>query len=302
MPGRNHFHLQVELLIRCLPAIARATDFALKGGTAINLFLRDMPRLSVDIDLTYLPVTGREAALADIHAQLAAMGKRSKSTVPGVNTRISGGEAPKLLLETMGARIKVEPSVTLRGSLLPPVQSELCPAAQDIYESFAEIQRLDTADLYAGKLCAALDRQHPRDLFDIMLLQAEGPIPDSIRRAFVAYLAAHRRPIAELLQPRRKPIDDLYANHFVGMTRAPVALADLEAARTQLFAWVGGALDGKERRFLLSIKQGEPEWSLLPFAGLEQWPAIQWKLHNIRKMSAARHRQAVDRLRKVLDL
>jgi len=89
---------------------------------------------------------------------------------------------------------------------VPPVQNELCEAAQEAYELFVEIPRLDSADLYAGKLCAALDRQHPRDLFDVMHLQAAGAIPDSIRRAFVAYLAGHRRRIAELLQPNRKPI------------------------------------------------------------------------------------------------
>ena len=135
----------------------------------------------------------------------------------------------------------MEPSVVIRGSVVPPVSSELCSAAQEAYELFVEIQRPDTADLYAGKLCTALDRQHPRDLFDVMHLQASGPIPDSIRQAFVAYLAGHRRPIAELLQPNRKPIEDLFANHFAGMTEAPVELAELEAALKQLFEWAASA-------------------------------------------------------------
>ena len=183
-----------------------------------------------------------------------------------------------------------------------PVSSALCSAAQEDYELFVEIQRLDSPDLYAGKLCAALDRQHPRDLFDVMHLQAAGPIPDSIREAFVAYLAGHRRPIAELLQPNRKPIEGLFANHFAGMTEEPVELADLEAARTQLFEWAASALTENERRFLLSIKHGEPDWSLLPFEGLDQWPAIQWKLHNIGLMSTRSHRKAVERLREVLGI
>lgn len=135
-----------------------------------------------------------------------------------------------------------------------------------------------------------------------MHLQAAGPIPDSIRQAFVAYLAGHRRPIAELLQPNRKPIENLYANHFAGITADPVELAKLEAARTQLFAWAASALTDNERRFLLSIKQGEPDWTLLPFSGLEQWPAIQWKLHNIRQMNPRSHKRAVDRLRTMLGI
>jgi hypothetical protein len=302
MAARDSYRAQVELLIRCLPAVSSAPDFALKGGTGINLFLRDMPRSSVDIDLTYLPMSDRDAALTDIRAQLATIAEALSRTVPGVNVQLIEGDAPKLLVDKSGARIKVEPSVVVRGSLVSPISSELCSAAQEAYELFVEIQRLDSPDLYAGKLCAALDRQHPRDLFDVMHLQASGPIPDSIRQAFVAYLAGHRRPIAELLQPNRKPIEDLFANHFAGMTEEPVELAELETARTQLFEWAASALNDNERRFLLSVKQGEPDWSLLPFEGLDRWPAIQWKLHNIRQMGARSHKQALDRLRDVLEL
>ena len=302
MAARDAYRAQIELLIRCLPVVASAPDFALKGGTAINLFLRDMPRLSVDIDLTYLPLSDRETALDNIRAQLAEIAEGLKRTVPGANVKLVEGDAPKLLVDKSGARVKVEPSVVIRGSLVPPVSSELCSAAQEAYELFVEIRRLGSADLYAGKLCAALDRQHPRDLFDVLHLQAAGPIPNSIRQAFVAYLAGHRRPIAELLQPNRKPIEDLFANHFAGMTEEPVELAELEAARTQLFEWAASALTDSERRFLLSVKQGEPDWSLLPFEGLNQWPAIQWKLHNIRVMSDRRHKAAIRRLREVLQI
>lgn len=300
--ARDSYRAQVELLIRCLPAIASVPNFALKGGTAINLFLRDMPRLSVDIDLTYLPVSDRDTALTDIRAQLTTIAEALNGTVSAVNVQLIDGDTPKLLVDKAGARIKVEPSGVIRGSLVPPVSSELCSAAQEAYELFVEIQRLDSADLYAGKLCAALDRQHPRDLFDAMHLQASGPISDSVRQAFVAYLAGHRRPIAELLQPNRKPIEDLFANHFAGMTEEPVELTELEAARTQLFEWAASALTDNERRFLLSAKQGEPDWSLLPFDGLDQWPAIQWKLHNIRMMSDRRQKAAIRRLREVLQI
>jgi hypothetical protein len=302
MAARDSFRAQVELLIRCLPAVASEPDFALKGGTAINLFLRDMPRLSVDIDLTYLPVSDRDAALTDIRSRLATIAEVIQRSVPGTVVRLVESDAPKLLVQKSGARIKVEPSVVIRGSLVPPISSELCSLAQEAYELFVEIQRLDSPDLYAGKLCAALDRQHPRDLFDVMHLQAAGPIPDSIRQAFVAYLAGHRRPIAELLQPNRKPFEDLFANHFAGMTEVPVRLADLEAARTQLFEWAASALTDSERRFLLSVKQGEPDWALLPFECLDKWPAIQWKLHNIRQMGVRSHQKALDRFRKVLGL
>ena len=302
MAPHDAYKAQVELLIRCLPAVATAQDFALKGGTAINLFLRNMPRLSVDIDLTYLPITHREKALTDIRAQLATIGEALRRTVPGVNVQLVPGEAPKLLVDKSGARIKIEPSVVMRGSLVPPVRRELCTAAQEAYQLFVEIRCLDAADLYGGKLCAALDRQHPRDLFDIMHLQAAGPIPDLMRQAFVAYLAGHRRPIAELLAPNRKAIDDLFANHFAGMTEQPIELAELEDSRTWLFEWAASALTENERWFLLSIKQGEPDWALLPFEDLDQWPAIQWKLHNIRQMSQRNRKKALGRLRAMLEI
>lgn len=164
------------------------------------------------------------------------------------------------------------------------------------------MQRLDTADLYGGKLYAALDLQHPRDLFDIMNLQAAGEIPDEIRQACIIYLACHHRPITELLVPKRKPIADLFAHHCSSMTERPNELDELEAARTQLFEWVSTALTENERRFLLSIKQGEPDWEQLPLEALDKWPAIRWKLYNIRQMSARSHTAALTRLRDVLGI
>jgi len=60
------YRAQVDLLLQTIPFIAEENIFALHGGTAINLFVRDMPRLSVDIDLTYLPIDNRKKALSNI--------------------------------------------------------------------------------------------------------------------------------------------------------------------------------------------------------------------------------------------
>lgn len=303
MAPRDHYRAQVDLLVRCLPAIAKVPDFALKGGTAINLFLLNMPRLSVDIDLTYLPISSRKDALKDIHTHLANIAKMVNEDIPNVDVRIDKEDsAPKLYVSNQGVLIKVEPNIVIRGSLLPPVSCDLCSAAQESYDIFADIQRLDTPEIYAGKLCAALDRQHPRDLFDVMLLLADGPIPDIIRQAFVAYLAGHRRPIADILQPKYQSIEEEFANQLVGMAEIPVEMKNLEDARAQLFEWAANSLSENERRFLLSIKQGEPDWSLLPFKGLDRWPAIQWKLLNIRKMDNHRREKAITRLREVLQI
>ena len=118
MAARDSYRAQVELLIRCLPAVASEPDFALEGGTAINLFLRNMPKLSVDIDLTYLPVSDRDAALTDIRAQLATIAGAIERSVPGAKAQRVEGDTPKLLVDKSRARIKVEPNAVIRGSLV----------------------------------------------------------------------------------------------------------------------------------------------------------------------------------------
>ena len=60
------YYNQAELLLRILPLIYRQREFALKGGTAINFFFRNLPRLSVDIDLVYLPIEDRATTLQNI--------------------------------------------------------------------------------------------------------------------------------------------------------------------------------------------------------------------------------------------
>ncbi|MDE0004138.1 MAG: nucleotidyl transferase AbiEii/AbiGii toxin family protein [Rhodospirillaceae bacterium] len=302
MPIQDSYKSQVDLLIRCLPAVAQVDAFALKGGTAINLFHLNMPRLSVDIDLTYLPDRSRDASIADIRAQLQTIADEIGAAIPRSQTNFSDRNMPKLFVQAPSANIKIEPSVNMRGSLFPPIKSDLCTVAQEFFEAFVSVQMLDIADLYAGKLCAALDRQHPRDLFDVMQLQASDEISDQVRQAFVAYLAGHNRPIAELLAPEPRPIKDLFANQFEGMTRDPVTLTELEMARTHLFEWAATALTNAERQFLLSIKQGDPVWEHLPFENLDRWPAIQWKLRNIRRMDPEKHKEAMARLREVLGI
>lgn len=163
---------QAKLLLRCLPEIGKQTCFALKGGTAINLFIRPMPRLSVDIDLTYLPLSGRDEALAGIARALDAIAADVPRRIPGSRVQIARarGTAVKLVVSLDGVQIKVEPNQVLRRSVYPPETQDLCPEAQSLFELFVSVRTLSLADIYGGKICAALDRQHPRDLYDVRLL------------------------------------------------------------------------------------------------------------------------------------
>jgi hypothetical protein len=292
-------------LLRWLPALSAADCFALKGGTAINLFVRDLPRLSVDIDLAFLPLSPREEAVATTHDALAAMAERARRLVPGVRIVDAGNaDSPKQIATTGRAQIKIEPNPVLRGTVFPSEMRQLVPAAEAMFELSVSAPVLSHADLYAGKLCAALDRQHPRDWFDVrMLLDNEG-LNDALRQAFVVYLACHHRPMAELLALRPKPLQETFDREFSGMTREPVAVEALESAQCELPALLRSSLTEGERRFLLSIKRGEPDWPLLPIPHLAELPALRWKLANIEKLkqSPARHRAAVDKLRTILEI
>ncbi len=293
---------QARLLLNCLPEIGRQSCFALKGGTAINFFFRSMPRLSVDIDLTYLPLAGRDESLADISRALADIRSAIESRIAAVRIHEfrTGGLVAKLAIALGDAQIKVEPNTVLRGSVYPPEKRDLCSEAQEFFEQFVSIPTLPLADLYAGKLCAALDRQHPRDLYDVrLLLDNEGFTPE-VRRAFIVYLASHDRPMHELLDPKFKDLQQVYDTEFAGMARDPVPLIRLYQTREQLVAQIRRSLDADEKRFLLTLKQGEPDWDALGILHLRDMPALQWKLHNIRRMAPAKRAQMLAKLERIL--
>lgn len=212
---------QVELLLQVLPVINKQDCFALKGGTAINLFLRDMPRLSVDIDLTYLPIEPREQFLKNITIALDTLAKNIKQMenaeyqVDEVFTK-EPRQLSKLIVSNNATRIIIEPNLVLRGSIFESEIHDLCQIAQNDFLKYFSIKTLSFADLYGGKICAALARQHPRDLFDVkMLLENEG-ITEKVRQAFIVYLASNSRPIHELLNPKPNLQDTrkVFENHF----------------------------------------------------------------------------------------
>ncbi len=297
------YDAQIRLIIHCIPEIAKQDCFALKGGSAINLFLQDMPRLSVDIDLTYLPLNSRDEALREINDSLIevkdAVISRIKNT--SVQAIRHNNIVCKLLVSTSEATVKIEPNLITRGSVYPPESRDLCRSAQDRFESFASMATLSVPDLYAGKLCAALDRQHPRDLFDVKLMLDTTGITPEIRRAFVVYLVSHNRPISELLDPRMLDISEPYQKQFMGMTRMEVSVDELQSVQRNLAASLVKELDAQEKNFLISLKEGKPNWNLLGIDHLAQFPAIKWKLMNIEKMKPEAHEAALEKLKRILD-
>ena len=298
---------QAELILRAMPHVVAERCFALKGGTAINLFLRDMLRLSVDIDLAYLPVEEpRETALKNISEALGRIATAIKKAISGSRVQESRAQGSariaKLIVAAGQTRIKIEPNEVIRGSVFSAEQRELTRSADEMFQLSVTARTLSVADLYGGKLCAALDRQHPRDLFDVMVLLENEGISDEIRKAFVVYLASHDRPMNELLDPTRKDMRQVYETEFVGMTIKAVQYEDLIRARETLIETLKKELTDAEKAFLVSLKEGQPDWGALAIPGVEKLPAIQWKLMNIRKMENKRRVDSLEKLKRKLEL
>lgn len=297
---------QVQLMLRVMPHAMAEDCFALKGGTAINLYVRDMPRLSVDIDLTYLPLEPRDTAVTHISEALQRIAAAIRKAVPGSTvheSRLRGTDhVSKLSVRTAEATTKIEPNLVLRGTVFSPVERELCEQAEALFEVSATANTLAVADIYGGKLCAALDRQHPRDIFDVKILMENEGLTDEIRTAFILYLASHDRPMSELLDPKLKDFRQVFEQEFAGMAAEDVEYEELVAIRDRLIETIRNTMTANEKKFLLSIKQGNPDWDLIPVAGIDQLPAIQWKLINIRNMKPERRAEALQKLQIVLGL
>lgn len=301
MDRASPYYKQVQLLVQLLPLIAEENCFALKGGTAINLFIRDLPRLSVDIDLVYLPINNRQEALDDITRSLTRIAQRIKkvfSDVEIVESFKSKPDALRLVVSRNGVKIKIELSPVLRGTVFEPEMREVCKKVEDEF-GYAEIAVVALPDLYAGKICAALDRQHPRDLYDVKILLDYEGLTDTIRQTLLLYIISHPRPIAELLRPVRKDIK-LYKGEFLQMEEHYVSLEELELTRENLILSVNAELTDKEKQFLLSFKKKVPNWSLLNLEGIENLPAVNWKLKNLNNMKSGKHDVAYKKLQQVL--
>jgi hypothetical protein len=276
----------VRLLIDTAPLILEGSPFALKGGTAINLFAVDMPRLSVDLDLVFVDHrVGREEALRSISDSLASSCDELQRL--GVDAELvasRSGEESKLFIRRGPSLVKVEANHVFRRTMLPVEHRSIVPAARDLFATGLSIKTLALPELYGSKLVAAMDRQHPRDLFDVHGLYAKATLAPEIVNCFVCYLAGHNRPVHEVLFSRPLDIAASFENEFSGMAREPVAFDELLAVRERLRSELPASLSPDHRRFLMSLVEAEPDWSAAPCPHLSEMPAIRWKLDNLRKL------------------
>ena len=299
--ARERYTAQVDLLVRALPLVAQEKAFALKGGTAINLFYRDMPRLSVDIDLTYLPLDARPEALANIDTAFERIVVATKAAGIDAQRAAGGGNGDtRLLLRRYPAEVKVEVSPVTRGTVFEPELRTVTEAVEDAF-GFAEIAVVSFEDLFAGKICATLDRQHPRDLFDVKLLYENEGITDALFRTVLVYLACSPRPLHELVLPNRLDIAQAFVRDFEGMTVDPVPLDELLATREQLILDIQSRMKGPAGDFLRSVHALSPDFGLIGLPQAEVLPATQWKLINLQRLKDL-DQEKYDLQAKALDL
>jgi predicted nucleotidyltransferase component of viral defense system len=287
-----------RLLTRVAPLVLVGNTFALKGGTAINLFVRDMPRLSVDLDLVFPDHSlSRAQALRRINEAIRlSVGRLKRQGFQTYAPAAANSGETKLLVRRAGIEVKIEANFVMRGTVHPVRMASLTQSARETLQADLEIPVVSLEDMYGGKLVAAMDRQHPRDLFDILQLFTHEGITAGIRRAFVVYLAGHNRPVHEVLSPSLRDIRYEYEQNFMGMTIEPVDLEALLAAREQMVREIHQGLSANERRFLLSLVAAEPEWSLLGVPHLEQLPGLRWKLQNLESLRRANPQKFAEQL------
>lgn len=305
MSKKQEYTQQVRLLIRLLPIIAKESCFALKGGTAINLFYRPFPRLSVDIDLLYLPMDDRATAWGKIKDAFTRITADIKATIAGAHvqdTTQQQDNSLRLIVGLSDVKVKIELSPVIRGSVFSAEKMEVHQAVEAEF-GYAEILVASHPDLYAGKLCAALDRQHPRDLFDVKQLYENEGLTDDLRKTFLIFLVSHFRPMSELLNPNRKDISGIYESEFVQMSSVDVSLEELLETRERLIRDINQDMTENERQFLLSVKNKTPDFTLLEMQNPEliaELPSVKWRLINLEKMSEEKHKKAFENLKSVL--
>ena len=279
----------VRLLLTVAPEIFRSDIFAMKGGTAINLFVRDMPRLSVDIDVAYTSwETPRDAALKAISDEIGTIAKRLRGMKLEVKTTSASdiGDS-KLLVSNTQVQVKVEINLVFRGTVLSVEKRPLSARTAEMFSVELSVPTLAVAELYGSKIVAALDRQHPRDLFDVAQMYEADGLTERMVECFVTYLAGHNRPMHEVLFATPKDIAQEYQSTFVGMTREPVTLETLLQARVRLFGELPTRISDKHKTFLVGLARAAPDWSLLECKHAKDLPAIRWRIENLEKFRTA---------------
>jgi predicted nucleotidyltransferase component of viral defense system len=267
-----------------------------------------MPRLSVDIDLVYLSIEDRSSTFKNINKMLKEMSVEiSKVNGLKASTQFNEQQIGKILASDSSAQIIIEPNYIIRGTVYNCIEKTLCSAAIDRFGYEYDMRIVSSADLFAGKICAALDRKHPRDLFDIKLLLEDNGLNEEFINAIVVYLACSKRPIHELLTENDNftEFDAAYNEKFTGMTDIEISPEDLKKVRSDLIKIIHSSLSQAHKEFLLSVTEGNPNCELINIPNAEHFPGILWKTENIKKLMVKnpdKYKQTIFSIKEILRL
>jgi predicted nucleotidyltransferase component of viral defense system len=293
------YHSQVQLLISVLPYIAEEKVFALKGGTAINFFIRNFPRLSVDVDLTYTGLEERKEAFKNINDALSRIVKKLKADKFGVNVEKNKFDMWKIQCFKESAEIIIEVNYVARGCVYPTRELQVCKKVSDVY-GFAEMQVVSNAELYGGKICAALDRQHPRDLFDIMMLFENEGITNEIKNGFIIFMLSDNGAAYELLNPNIHNRQTLLNTEFDGMTNIAFTYKDHEKSLQKLIKALHKSFTKADKEFIISFFALKPKWELIGIPNIQKLPAVKWKIENLKKLSKEKLEENLKKIKEAL--
>ena len=295
----SEYARKVEILLRMIPLVTEEGVFAVHGGTAINLFVRNLPRYSVDIDLTYIPLEDRTSSLAHINGHIQTIAQKARKSFPGMHI-VEKPETSKLLCEYRGRQIKIEVNQTKRGVVGGEVIREaVCDKAQDEFGLYCETDIVPMTQLYVGKIAAALSRQHPRDLFDVKYM--EYPF-EQTREGLLFCLLGSDRPIHESFAPSLIDQHDALVNQFDGMSDIPFTYEEFEQTRDELIRKVNALVTPEDKSFLLSFESAEPDWEHFEFGYFQDYPSVKWKFQNLLKLKSqnpAKLKEEVSKLERI---
>lgn len=295
---RDKYKKQVELLIRIMPSVYKIKEFAVHGGTAINLFHKNLPRYSVDIDITYIPIQDRETSLRTINARLLEIKADLERTIPGIKV-IPKPNIWKLMCTFGEATVKIEVNGTKRGIIGDTEVMPLCERAREEFNMGCKARTVSFSQLYGGKITAALSRQHPRDLFDCKHMTLSSF--DEVKDGFMLCLLGSDKPIIESLQPHEIDQTEALEKQFEGMSALKFDYEDYKQARKDLIQMIHDSLNDDDKNFLLSFELGKPDWELCSAGDLSQFPSVQWKLLNIHKLRETNKRKFEAGIEKLRD-
>ena len=298
----NIYRQKVELLLRILPFVTDEECFAIHGGTAINLFVKDLYRLSVDIDVTYIPIEDRNTSLLRINEALERISDRVKRTFRDVRV-ITRLDISKITCESWGCQVKIEVNQTKRGLVCgDAILYPLCEKAQEMFGMEVDARIVSLPQLYGGKISAALSRQHPRDLFDIK--QMDIPLTD-VKEGLIFCLLGSDRPIHESFAPNLIDQHEAMERQFSGMSEIPFTYNDFEATREKLVNDVNSVMTEDDRRFLIGFEELSVDWENSPYSSFKEYPSVRWKMQNLQKLKASNPKKLnaeADKLRNIFGM